>query len=278
MAKLIAIDLDGTLFYPKKRINLVSKENIRFLKAAQAAGHEIAFVTSRNRQFVEKVLKEIDLDIDFVSRNGCVVVHKHQVILDEVISNKDVQKVTQFILKNHKRIMLSIDTREKSNIVFTSDYVWYLNALYRVYYFLQGRYREKYDKNNDYFMKEIKTSTTIQRLLIYFGIGKKAKQIAITVSDGLKKEFPNLEIAWINGLIEVASLGTNKANGLKRLIEAKKWAPKDVIVVGDSGNDIPMFKAFSNSYCMSHAHPEVKKHAKHLIDRVHHLSKVLKLK
>ena len=98
------------------------------------------------------------------------------------------------------------------------------------------------------------------------------------MSDGLKKEFPNLEIAWINGLIEVASLGTNKANGLKRLIEAKKWSAKDVIVVGDSGNDIPMFKAFSNSYCMSHAHPEVKKHAKHFIDRVHHLGKVLKLK
>ena len=56
MSKLIAIDLDGTLFYPKKRIKLVSKENIRFLKWAKANGHEVVFVTSRNRQFVEKVL------------------------------------------------------------------------------------------------------------------------------------------------------------------------------------------------------------------------------
>jgi Cof subfamily protein (haloacid dehalogenase superfamily) len=278
MAKLIAIDLDGTLFYPKKRIKLVSKENIKFLKAAQEAGHEVAFVTSRNRQFVEKVLKEIKLDIDFVCRNGSVVVHNQQVILDEVMRHQDVEMVTQFILKNHDRIMFSIDTREKSNIVYTSDYVWYLNALYRFYYFLQGRYRENYDKNNDSFLKEIHHSNSIQRLLIYFGIGKKAKQTALNVSDGLKKKFPNLEIAWINGLIEVASLGTNKANGLKRLLEAKKWSAKDVIVVGDSGNDIPMFNAFSNSYCMSHAHPQVKKHANHIIDRVHHLSKVLNLK
>ena len=147
MSKLIAIDLDGTLFYPKKRIKLVSKENIKFLKLAKANGHEVVFVTSRNRQFVEKVLKEIDLDIDYVCRNGCVVVHDHQVILDKVIAKEDVQKVTSFIKLRHQRYMFSVDTKEASNIVFTSAYVWYLNIIYRIYYFLQGRYREDFDKN-----------------------------------------------------------------------------------------------------------------------------------
>ena len=32
MIKLIATDLDGTLFYPKKRITVLSKENRKFLK------------------------------------------------------------------------------------------------------------------------------------------------------------------------------------------------------------------------------------------------------
>jgi Cof subfamily protein (haloacid dehalogenase superfamily) len=275
MPKLIAIDLDGTLFYPKKRIKLVSKENIKFLKWAKSNDHEVVFVTSRNREFVEKVLKEINLDIDYVCRNGCVVVHNHQVIVDELMAKEDVQQVTKFLQQRHQRYMFSIDTKESSNIVFTSAYVWYLNFLYRFYYFLQGRYREDFDKNNSRFEKEIQQSSTIQRLLIYFGLGKKTKKLSIEESRVLKSKFPNLEIAWINGMIEVSSLGTNKGHALTKLIEAKRWNKDDVIVIGDSGNDIPMFKMFSQSYCMEHAHPSIKKHARYLIKRVYHLQKII---
>jgi Cof subfamily protein (haloacid dehalogenase superfamily) len=275
MPKLIAIDLDGTLFYPKKRIKLVSKENIKFLKWAKSNGHEVVFVTSRNRQFVEKVLKEIDLDIDFVCQNGCVVVHQHQVIVDELMAKEDVQLVTKFIQDRHQRYMFSIDTKEASNLVFSSAYIWYINLLYRLYYFLQGRYREDFDKDNSRFEKVIQQSSTIQRLLIYFGLGKKAKKLSLEESHVLKRKFPNLEIAWINGLIEVASLGTNKGHSLTKLVEAKKWNKDDVIVIGDSGNDVPMFSMFSQSYCMQHAHPSIKKHARYVIKRVSHLQQII---
>ena len=219
MPKLFAIDLDGTLFYPKKRIRLVSKENVAFIKFAIAQGHQVVFVTSRNRQFVEKVLKQINVDIDFVCRNGCMVVHNHQVILDQSMTSKDVEDVTQYIQNRHPRFMFSIDTKNESNLVYTSNYVWYLDLIYRLYYLLQGRYREAYKKDNAYFIKQVKGDAIIQRLLIYFGISKKGKKVALEESKKLKKKFPQLEIAWINGLIEVATLGTNKATALKLLIE-----------------------------------------------------------
>ncbi len=275
MPKLFAIDLDGTLFYPKKRIRLVSKENVAFLKFAISKGHQVVFVTSRNRIFVEKVLKEINLDIDFVCRNGCMVIHNHEIILDQSMTSQDVEDVTKYIQTKYQRFMFSIDTKNESNIVFTSNYVWYLDLIYRLYYLLQGRYREAYKKDNDYFMKQVHGDAIIQRLLIYFGISKQGKKVALEESKKLKKKFPHLEIAWINGLIEVATSGTNKATALNLLIDKKGIQPKDVVVVGDSGNDIPMFKAFSQSYCMEHAHPEVKKHAKHLIKRVHNLKKII---
>lgn len=275
MAKLIAIDLDGTLFYPKKRIKLVSKLNVAFLHRAIKFGHEVVFVTSRNQKFVKKVLKEINLDLDYVGRNGCVVIHKHQVIRDEVMKPKDIQEVTKYLLSRHQRLMMSIDTKTQSNLVFTSNYAWYLDWLYRFYYLFQGRYREAYLKDNELFTQTVKNSQTIQRLLVYFGLGKKAKVLSYEESLQLKKKFPELEIAWINGLIEVASLGTNKATALMQLATAKQFSPDDVIVIGDSGNDIPMFHAFKDSYCMVHAHPEVKKHARHTIHQVHELSAVL---
>ena len=118
-------------------------------------------------------------------------------------------------------------------------------------------------------------SSTIQRLLIYFGLGKRAKKLALEETHVLKKQFPTLEIAWINGLIEVASFGTNKGHSLTKLVEAKKWNKDDVIVIGDSGNDVSMFNMFPQSYCMEHAHPSIKKHARHVIKRVYHLQKVI---
>jgi hypothetical protein len=272
MPKLIAIDLDGTLFYPKKRIRLVSKANQAFIKHAIAKGHQIVFVTSRNRKFVEKVLKELAIDIDFICRNGSMVIHQKKVILNQTVAPEAIEKVVSYIQKRHDKYMFSIDTDQESNLVYTSKYVWYLDALYRFYYLLQGRYREKYRKDNDYFMATLKRKgVNIYRQLIYFGIGKKAGLLALKESKALKKAFPELEIAWIHSLIEVASLGTNKANALHALIKAKGVNPDDVWVIGDSGNDVPMFDAFKHSYCMAHAHPEVKKHAKHIIERVHHL-------
>jgi Cof subfamily protein (haloacid dehalogenase superfamily) len=273
--KLIAIDLDGTLFYPKKRIRLVSKPNIRFLHKAISLGHEVVFVTSRNRAFVEKVLKEIKLDIDFICRNGSVIVYQKQVIHDAVMNHEDVENVFRYVQQKHQRFMTSIDTQSLSNLVYTSAYVWYLSYMYKFYYFLQGRYREDYLQDNLLFQKKIAEATDIQRMLLYFGLGKKAKALALEEAEALRLAFPRLEIAWISGLIEIAAIGTNKGNALKKLVATKGIAPQDVIVIGDSGNDISMFHAFSNSYCMAHAHPEVKKHARHVIDRVHHLGKII---
>ena len=46
--------------------------------------------------------------------------------------------------------------------------------------------------------------------------------------------------------------------------------PKEnVSVIGDSGNDAPMFEAFyENSYCMAHSHRLVKQKAKHVVSSV----------
>jgi Cof subfamily protein (haloacid dehalogenase superfamily) len=278
MPKLIAIDFDGTLFYPKKRIRLVSKENAQFIHRAIAAGHHIVFVTSRNRAFVEKVQKQLGVQVDAVCSNGCLVIHQGQVIQDKVINHQDVASVVDYIQKRHTQHMMSIDMHQQMNLVYTSKYSWYLTILYKLYYFVQGRYREHYIQDNALFMKEIRRAQTIQRLLIYFGLGKRAKIIAMEEAKHLSKQFPHLEIAWISSLLEIASKGTNKGNALKLLVAAKGIDSKDVMVVGDSGNDISMFHAFKDSYCMAHAHPEVKQHAQTIIHRVHHLSETLQLK
>lgn len=38
MIKVIATDLDGTLFYPKRKLHLISKKNKQFLQNALESG------------------------------------------------------------------------------------------------------------------------------------------------------------------------------------------------------------------------------------------------
>jgi Cof subfamily protein (haloacid dehalogenase superfamily) len=274
--KLIAIDLDGTLFYPKKPISLVSKKNIQFVQDAVKAGHKVIFVTSRNHEFVEKVIKIIGLPIDVVSRNGTKVTYGGEVISDNYIARSVALKVTEDMLTRHQKLMFSIDTRTHSNIGYTTGNGLLLYTLYRFYYFIQGNYREQYTLDNELFQRYIQTED-VQRLLIYFGLSKKSKQIAHEETIRLKQLYPDLEFSWIQSLIEVSSKGQNKASGILKILEKTGMSEDNVIVIGDSGNDIPMFERFKHSYCMSHAHPRVKKHARFLIKRVHHLRKVLDL-
>jgi Cof subfamily protein (haloacid dehalogenase superfamily) len=274
--KLIAIDLDGTLFYPKKPISLVIKKNVLFVKAAIAAGHEVVFVTSRNHEFVQKVVAKIGAPIDIISRNGAKIVYKGDIIRDAFVDNDVIKTLVDDILDRYPKQLLSMDTNKQANVAFTESNQRWLLMFYKFYYFIQGNYREDYHLHNESFNQAL-TNEKIQRLLIYFGLSKSSKKLAHDESERLKKTYPMLEVSWIQALIEVSAKGVNKATAIQKILEINGMKDDDVMVVGDSGNDIPMFKAFKHSYCMSHAHPRVKQHAKNFIKHVYDLRKVLGL-
>ena len=65
MAKLLAIDLDGTLFYPKRIRKCICKKNVEFLRKWIDEGNKLVLVTSRSTQFTAKLKDEIQRPVDF---------------------------------------------------------------------------------------------------------------------------------------------------------------------------------------------------------------------
>ena len=59
MSKLLAVDLDGTLFYPKQVTHRISKKNVAFLRKWIDAGNKVVLVSSRSNDFTNKLDKEI---------------------------------------------------------------------------------------------------------------------------------------------------------------------------------------------------------------------------
>ena len=60
----------------------------------------------------------------------------------------------------------------------------------------------------------------------------------------------------------------NKAVVLKQVLDHYHIKEDEVMVVGDSGNDVPLFNNFPNSFVTKHAPEEVKKQAKYVVESV----------
>ena len=55
MIKLIATDLDGTLFYPKRRLTGMIKENKKFLKSFLNSGKDVLIASGRSTGMLSKL-------------------------------------------------------------------------------------------------------------------------------------------------------------------------------------------------------------------------------
>jgi Cof subfamily protein (haloacid dehalogenase superfamily) len=62
--------------------------------------------------------------------------------------------------------------------------------------------------------------------------------------------------------LDVMPAGVNKGVGVRKLAEYLGFSVKEVAVIGDAGNDIPMFDIADHSFVMNHAKPDVKQRAK----------------
>ena len=106
MSKILACDLDGTLFYPKGRKQLISDKNIVFLRKFIDSGNRVVFVSSRGRETIEKAIKEVDRSIDYISVNGCVICVDGNIVRDTSIPNNTLEYIVNNIVKDHKPLAL----------------------------------------------------------------------------------------------------------------------------------------------------------------------------
>lgn len=276
MEKVLAVDLDGTLFYPKQRRRLIHPKNVSFIRDFVAKGNRVILVTSRGQGFTEKTLAKLQLDLDYVCRNGAMVVHRGQVLRDQVWPRGVAYPLYLELLKHYPNQAWSADSRQHLNVVHTGDKNRWVRLLYRLYYWSQGIYRESFLSDDDKFI-EVLQKEDIYRILVYFGLGKKGVNRAKEALKLVKERFPNIESSWIDGLIEMAPLNCNKASGLQLILDRDNIRPEQVYVVGDSGNDTVLFKKYyAHSYCMKHSHPDIRRQAKYTVGRVYDLAKVLR--
>ena len=276
MPKVLALDLDGTLFYPKKRIKMIPKKNIDFIRRFIDEGNKVVLCSGRNLPYALKVQEKLQRNIDVIGCNSSFIYSNGKIVKASAMDGKKIGVIVkEFIEKYGIKIWLLMSKNQ--SLVIAGDMSRLARWLYTIIYFSHGIYAEKYIISNDVFDEELKNGE-IYKLMMFFGLGKKAKNRACEANKFIREKYQDIiEASWTDNFIELTAANVSKSNGLKDYCEINNINPKDVYVAGDSGNDISMFNAFyEHSFCMKHSSKKVKKFAKYHIRRVADIEKLIK--
>ena len=276
MAKLLAIDLDGTLFWPKNIKRCIPKKNVKFLRRWIDAGNKLVLVTSRSTQFVEKLKDEIKRPVDFITCCSSQIIADDKLIHDVAMPNEKIEQIVDRIEKAYEPIAFLMTSENHPCIIRTSRkiaffYIWF----YKIWWWFQFSYREPFIADNELFDKELENSR-IFKIMTFIGLKKKKAQISKELNKEFREQFPEIECSWTAQVNELTPEGCNKGNGVEKYCQLMGIKNEDVYVVGDSGNDITMFNKFhEHSYCMKRGHPSARKYAKYIISRVYKLENLI---
>lgn len=276
MCKLLACDLDGTLFHPRHLNRCISRRNVKFLRRWIDAGNRVVLITSRSHEFLDRLRKEIQRPFDVMPCSSAIIEVDGKVVKDSYMKNDELKIIIDEIDKKYEPKGFLMTAEGHPCVVYNPGRVNFLLMLgYLIYHFFEFKYRERVERNNKLFLSLLE-SGKVYKVMTFFGFGKKKGVLSKEINKELRERFPEIESSWSLIVNELTPRGCNKGDGLDKYCQITNTNKDDVYVIGDSGNDITMFNKYhEHSYCMAHAYPSVKKYAKHTVSRVYKLDKLV---
>lgn len=262
--KLLATDLDGTLFYPKRKFRAVCTKNKKFLREFIKNGNRLVLVSGRNFHICNRISKIVKAPIDMIACNGSVVLKDNKFLFDNPLDINDVKDFLEENLSKSNVAVWTIMSNKFPMILIPANINKALECFVRIYMKMQFAYRDKFVVGKKYLDKLLNDKDAkIYKLMAIYGVGKKKENLAREETNKYVDAYgTKFEVLWSKEAIEFMKKGVNKSNALKKFINVLKIEDDAVAVVGDSGNDIPLFEAFDNSFVMAQAPDEVKQKAK----------------
>lgn len=249
MYKVLALDMDGTLLNSDK---VISKKTKEALEAAKENGVKIVLASGRPIDGLKRYLNELDLMDEnqyVLSYNGCLVQEtKSENIIHEVgLTGKDLHKIYNLSVELGVNIHAFSPTR--------------------------GLITPKISK---YTEVESELNGIEINVVDFNSIGEDEHIIKIMFVDEaevldraitkIPEEFYNKYniVKSTPFFLELINKNANKGVGLDALAKHLNISNKEIIAVGDAGNDLEMIKYAGLGVAMGNATDEVKEAANYI--------------
>ncbi len=254
---VIVSDLDGTLLNSNTQ---VTQENLDAIKRLRQKGVKTAILTGRTLYEIPFELRTCDCIDYFVYSNGAGIQSGYKgLVYYNPIDKNLAQKVFD--------ILDSYDTLIE---IYSNNFPFVEESKYNDESF--NYY--KIDKDFIPEMKKSRRTVESHKALLsdenykieMFDVFFENNDERLECKEKLFAEFPDLEITTsMTNNLEIMNKSTNKGSGLKKLCEISGYSLDDVIVVGDSKNDITAFVTAKKKYAVSNACKEIKSIADKII-------------
>ena len=271
MIKLIVSDLDGTLL---TKFKSVSKENQDAILEAQQKGIIVALATGRGYDSTHQFAKMFD----FAKYNGYLVTNNGQRVID--VKN-DVTTINGYISVEEAQAVLSFAQKHNLQLVLDSDqgFAFYTpknlriyRDIYRLLIKLLPIFRPILNRIHIFalfgFLKHhqvkiINTAEDITHPYDKMGLAHTKASLDRSFEELFEQFDGKLEVMRVGEMwIDVSPKGLTKVVGIRQIMEKHGIQDDEVLVMGDSDNDVTMLAAFPHGVAMGNANANARKAAK----------------
>ena len=243
--KLVCIDLDGTLLTDDKKI---TNENIEAIKKAIDSGVNICIATGRIYKFVDHIKDLLGVSTKVIASNGGIILTEDGNLEFRTLSYEEILKLKELVKDydvdiylntaneySYKKINKYLDNKHKVNII--ENYPFENLALDNKYKIVKAIC---INKNN---LDEVKRVRTIL---------EETEEFEISSAE--------------HHYCEINSKGISKGKAVEELVKELGIDIKEVICIGDGGNDIEMLKRAGMAVAMKNGMDEVKAMADYITE------------
>ncbi|MBN8198997.1 Cof-type HAD-IIB family hydrolase [Bacillus sp. NTK034] len=249
--RMLALNIDGTLLQSNGRLHKSTKEAIEYV---QQKGIYVTLVTSRSFPSAKKAAKALKINSLLVTHRGAyIAASQEKPIYVKRIQEDETYEIVRLlegftcqIRLVHEKYSLANKTKLNTNMlaktVFTTgDPIFYSQQFV--------------DLLSDTILDEPVTPPKIE---VYF----EDKGDLEDAKAAIRGMFENVEVIKLGDLrMDIVPAGVSKLNGLLYLCEHLGISRNQMVVIGDSADDLEMIEAAGLGVAMGNAPAEVKKAA-----------------
>ena len=246
MIKLIAIDLDGTIYTTARNI---PKPVPEALKIALDTGIEIVIVTGRARRGAENALETLGMDLSFICSAGALI-----------CSGKNGKTIHAWTFHNHEELRHVIDYSRKNGTGLIGESIsgnrWFgQDALNDIMDPLTAR-------ETQLCVRSFEPEKEFDQPFLKVTIVAKPQQLG-ELEKIVQRDCPGMhQVYSAKHYIDLTADGVNKGTALKALAEFKGLNSEEISAIGDQEIDLHMLKYSGFPVAMSNAVPALKSVAK----------------
>lgn len=262
MVKVIFCDLDDTLLRPCTKE--VLKEDEKAIERWILQGNRFVLATARHHSFLDK-LHNYHYDFDCVGWNGAEIYKDHQIMKQYFFSFQEFLQIYQAMERYKINVKI---TNTNNEYIFGSLHQY-------TYQMFKDDPIKILDVNVDQYIQS--QNLPIIHINYIFPTKNLHRQF---YEDYQKKGLESLYSCKVTSdhSFDITKKEATKEKGIEIYLQLIEEPIELFATIGDSLNDIGMFKMSPWSFCMSHGHQEAKKNANYIVETVSQAIEILERK